>query len=609
MALRFSAWIHGALFAAALGLVYGNVHAAPQHAVTLYDEAPKYPANFSHFDYTNPNAPKGGTLRLSGFGSFDTLNPFNNKGTPPAQISLIYETLTFHAQDEPFTEYGLLAEKIEKASDNSYVRFYLRPQARFNDGTPVTADDVVFTFNALVNQGDPLYRSYYADVKEVKAESRLVVRFDFKTTQNRELPLILGQLPVLPKAWWASRDFGKSSLEPPLGSGPYRIASLQAGRLLRLERVKDWWGKDLAVNKGFYNFDTITVDYYRDQNVGLEAFKANQFDINQEMSAKNWATAYETPALREGRIVKAEIPNHEPQGMQAFIYNLRRPMFQDKRVRQAIALLFDFEWSNRQLFYGAYTRNNSYFENSELAARGLPGPEELKILEPLRDQLPPQVFSQSLEPSRTDGSGIVRPQQREAYRLLLEAGYHIENDRMVDTQGNPLRFEFMLAQPAFERVLLPYKRNLAEVGITLDIRRVDVSQFVNRVRSRDFDMTIFSWPQSSSPGNEQRDFWHSTSADDPGSRNLLGLKDPAIDRLVEMLIGADTRASLITHAKALDRALLWGYYVVPNWYTDRWRVAYWNRFGRPAKQPDSDFGLMTWWQVSDTARKTSQVNP
>jgi microcin C transport system substrate-binding protein len=609
MSFRLCTWFLGVFLSTILVLASGNAHSNPQHALTLYGELPKYPKDFTHFEYTNPDAPKGGTLRLSGFGSFDTLNPFNNKGTPPDQLPLIYDSLMFQSLDEPFTQYGLLAESVEKAPDNSFVRFYLRPQARFHDGQPVTAEDVIFTFQKLMAEGNPLYRSYYADVKDVVAESLLVVRFDFNTTQNRELPLILGQLQVLPKHWWATRDFSKSSLELPLGSGPYRIASLQAGRSLRLERVKDWWGKDLPVNRGFYNFDAISIDYYRDQNVALEAFKANQFDLNQESSAKNWVTAYSIPALREGRIVKAEIPNHQPQGMQSFAFNLRRPLFQDKRVRQAISLLFDFEWSNRQLFYGAYTRNNSYFENSELAARGLPGEEELKALEPLRSLLPPEVFTRAPKPFRTDGSGIVRPQQREAYRLLLEAGFHIQDDRMVDAKGNPLRFEFMLMQPSFERVLLPYKRNLAEVGIDMEIRRVDVSQYVNRLRSRDFDMTVFSWPQSSSPGNEQRDFWHSMSADDPGSRNLLGLRDPAVDRLVEGLIAADTRTALVAHSRALDRALLWGYYVVPNWYTNRWRVAYWNRFGRPEKQPDSEFGLMTWWQVSDSARKGPQVMP
>ncbi|TWI53163.1 microcin C transport system substrate-binding protein [Pseudomonas duriflava] len=584
-----------------LSLACQSIAAAPQHALTLYNEPPKYPAGFTHFDYVNPDAPKGGTLRLSSFGHFDTLNPFNGKGAVADQIGLLYDSLTFHALDEPFTEYGLLAEKIEKANDNSFVRFYLRPQARFNDGTPVTAEDVVFTFNILMKHGDPFYRSYYADVKEVVVEAPRQVRFDFKTTHNRELPLILGQLQILPKHAWVSRDFTKTTLEPPLGSGPYRVTQVQPGRAIRLERVKDWWGKDLPETRGFYNFDTITIDYYRDQNVALEAFKAGQFDLTLETSAKNWATAYNTPALHEGRIIKAELPNNQPQGMQGFVFNLRRAQFKDKRVRQAIALLFDFEWSNRQLFYGAYKRNNSYFENSELAARGLPGPDERAILEPLREQLPASVFKQPPSLPQTDGSGIIRPFQRVAYQLLLEAGYRIEDNRMVDAQGTPLRFEFMLAQPAFERVLLPFKRNLAEIGIDMQLRNVDLSQYINRIRSRDFDMLVFSWGQGSSPGNEQREFWHSSSADDPGSRNLIGLRDPAIDRLVEGLIAADSRSALVSHTRALDRVLMAGYYVIPNWYTDRWRIAYWNRFGRPAKTPSSDYGLMTWWQTHDKA--------
>lgn len=569
--------------------------AGPKHAQTLYDEPPKYPANFKHFDYVNPDAPKGGTLRQAGFGGFDSLNPFINKGVPADDIGMIYDTLTRHGLDEPFTEYGLLAEKIEKAPDNAWVRFYLRPEARFHDGQPVTAEDVKFSFDTLMSKGAPMYRGYYADVEKVEVESPQRVRFVFKQAGNRELPLIVGQLPVLPKHWWAERDFSKGNLDVPLGSGPYKVADVQAGRSIRYERVKDWWGKDLPVNRGFYNFDTLEIDYYRDNTVALEALKAGQFYYWLETSAKNWATAYNTPAVANGQLIKEEIANHNPTGMQGFIFNTRRPLFTDRRVREALGLLFDYEWANRQLFNGAYTRTRSYFDNSELASVGLPSADELKLLEPLRVQIPPQVFTDEYHPPVTDGSGIIREQQRRAYQLLQEAGWRVDGDQMLDSTGKPVSFEFLLAQTEFERVLLPFKRNLADLGIELVIRRVDVSQYINRLRSRDFDLIVGGFGQSNSPGNEQREYWHSSSADNPGSRNFIGLKDPAVDSLVEGLINADSRQSLITHTRALDRVLLWGHYVVPNWHIKTWRVAYWNRFEHPEISPKYDIGLHTWW--------------
>ncbi|KIH85816.1 extracellular solute-binding protein [Pseudomonas batumici] len=591
------------LFLSAGGLLFsalaGTAVAAPQHALTLYNEPPKYPADFRHFDFVNPDAPKGGTFRQSTMGGFDSLNPFITKGVPADGLDLIYDTLMRHGLDEPFTEYGLVAEKIEKAPDNSWVRFYLRPEARFHDGHPMRAEDVVFSFQTLIKDGAPLYRTYYADVDEAIAEDPLRVLFKFKRTTNRELPLILGQLPVLPKHWWANRDFNKGNLELPLGSGPYKLAEVKAGRSVRYERVKDYWAKDLPVNRGFYNFDFMTLDDYRDNTVALEALKAGQFDYWLENSAKNWANAYNTPAVAQGRLIKEQIPNRNPTGMQGFVYNLRKPMFQDIRVREALSLLFDFEWTNKQLFNGAYHRTRSYFENSEMAATGLPDAEQLAILEPLRGRIPEQVFSQAFEPSVCDASGMIRPQQRRAYQLLLEAGWRIVDDKMVDAQGKPVSIEFLLTQTDFERVLLPFKRNLADLGIDLVIRRVDVSQYINRLRSRDFDMVVGSFPQSNSPGNEQREFWKSSSADKPGSRNLMGLKDPAVDELVEALIDSDSRQSLVEHARALDRVLQWGYYVIPNWHIKTWRVAYWDHIGHPKVSPAYDIGLYTWWIKPD----------
>jgi len=583
------------LFITATLLSCWTVTATAQHALTLYDEPPKYAADFKHFDYVNPSAPKGGTLRLAGLNGFDSLNPFIPKGNAVDFINLVYDSLTFHSDDEPFTEYGLLAERIEKAPDNSSVRFHLRPEARFHDGQPVTAEDVAFTYELLVSKGHPLYRHYYADVEQVVVESKHSVRFDFKHSNNRELPLIIGQIKVLPKHWWQERDFSKTSLELPLGSGPYRIEKLSAGRSITYSRNDDWWAKDLAVSKGLYNFDRIQLDYYLDMSVALEAFKAGQFDFNLEYSAKDWATGYNSPALRNGDIIQQEVKNHNPVGMQAYTFNLRRPMFQDARVRQAIGMLFDFEWTNKQIFYSAYQRSQSFFANSELAAHGLPSEAELAILEPLRGQIPEQVFTQEFKLPTTDGSGNIHEQRREAWKLLQEAGFRIENDRMVSADGEPLAFEFLIAQTNLERVLLPFKRNLAELGIDMTIRRADVSQYINRLRSRDFDMTSSIWSQSNSPGNEQIDFWHSASVDNPGSRNFIGLQDPAIDQLVEGLINADSRQSLINHARALDRALLWGHYVIPNYYIDRWRIAYRKQLQRPDIAPLYDYGLMTWW--------------
>ena len=592
------------------GLLLGGMSlpglAAPQHAVTLYNEAPKYPADFKHFDYVNPDAPKGGTFRENGFGSFDSLNPFISKGVPADNIDLVYDTLARASLDEPFTEYGLLARQIEKAPDNSWVRFYLRPEARFQDGQPVRAEDVVFTFNTLMKSGAPLFRGYYADVAEVVAEDPLKVLFKFKHNNNRELPLILGQIAVLPKHAWEGRDFAKGGLEVPVGSGPYKVAEVKPGRSIRLERDRNYWGKDLPINRGFYNFDTITVDYYRDNTVALEALKAGQFDYWYETSAKNWATAYNIPAVREKRLIREEIPNGTPTGMQGFVFNLRRPVFQDVRVRKAMSLLLDFEWTNKQLFNGAYTRTGSYFENSEMAAKGIPDADELKLLEPLRGKIPEQVFSEAFKNQVTDASGMIREQQREAYKLLQEAGWRIGNDKMVDAQGKPLTIEFLLAQTEFERILLPYKRNLADLGITLNIRRVDVAEYINRLRSRDFDMIVGGFPQSNSPGNEQREFWQSGSADNPGSRNYMGLKDPAVDSLVESLINADSRKSLVTHTRALDRVLLWGYYVVPNWHIKTWRVAYWNHIGHPDTPPKYDIGINTWW-IKPEVKPADQV--
>lgn len=598
-------WYLVGLLLISLGFI-PKVSAAPQHALTLYGEPPKYPENFSHFEYVNSDAPKGGVMRQAGIGSFNTLNPFINKGVPADNIEILYDTLTKNSQDEPFTVYGLVAERIERAPNNRWVRFYLRPEAKFHDGHPITAEDVAFSFEILTTQGSPQYRAYYADVERVVVESKSRVRFEFKYTGNRELPLILGQLPVLPKHWWENRDFNSGSMEPPLGSGPYRVERVDPGRSIHYARVPDYWGKDLAVNRGLDNFDKLIFDYYLDSDIALQAFKAGKFDYWLEIMAKNWATAYDIDAVRSGKIKKEELPNHNPTGMQGFIFNTRRPQLQDRRVREALSLLFDFEWANQRLFNNAYTRTVSYFDNSELASSGLPSPEELKLLEPLRAQIPSEVFEQPFKLPVTQGNGIIRDQQRRAYQLLTQAGYRVENDQMVNAQNQPLVLEFLLTQAGFERILLPYKRNLADLGIELNIRRVDVSQYINRLRSRDYDIIVSSFSQSNSPGNEQREYWHSSTADNPGSRNFIGLKSPAIDQLVDRLIQSDSRAELVTRTRALDRVLLWGYYVIPNWHIKTWRVAYWNHLDRPAVTPLYDIGLRGWWYKASPAQPAQE---
>lgn len=571
--------------------------ARPQHAMTLYNETPKYPANFKSFDYVNPNAPKGGTLRLSSNGGFDSLNPFIAKGTSADQLNLIYDTLMVPSLDEPNTKYGLIAEKMDKAPDSSWVRFYLRKEARFHDGHPITAEDVAYTFNLIRKEGHPFYRQYYADVDKVIIENNHQVLFTFKVKNNRELPMIVGDIAILPKHYWQDKNFNTTSLTPPLGSGPYKISEVKPNASIHYERVKDWWAKDLPAVKGFYNFDKIIIDYYRDMAVALEAFKAGQFDFNLEYSAKSWATGYQSKPLKEGKIIKKEITNHNPAAIQGFAFNIRRPIFQNEKVREAISLLFDFEWSNRQLFYNSYKRLSSYFDNSEMAAHELPTAEELTILEPFRGKIPEEVFTTVFTAPKSDGSGIIREQQRKAYRLLQEAGYEIKDGKMVDKDGKQLSFEFLMFQTNLERVLLPFKTNLAEIGIDMEIRRVDLSQYINRIRSHDYDMVSYIWGQSNSPGNEQRNYWSSFNADVVGSQNIIGLKDPVVDQLVEQLIQADSRESLILHTRALDRVLQWGHYVVWNYYTDKWRIAYWNKFGQPTKAPDYDYGLYTWWSL------------
>jgi microcin C transport system substrate-binding protein len=556
----------------------------------------KYRPDFQHFDYVNPDAPKGGTMKMSAIGTFDTLNPFVVKGVPAAGIGGIFDTLTVRSEDEPESSYGLVAVKIELAPDKLSVLYTLREEARFHDGTPMTPEDVVWTFETLRAKGLPMYRSYYGDVTKAEKEGERGVRFSFKSTENRELPAILGEMPVLSKTYWSGRDFEKTTLDPPLGSGPYKIESIDPGRSITYRRVPDYWAADLPVNKGRNNVDVIRYDYYRDGTIALEAFKAGQYDIRRENSSKSWATGYDSPALRDGLIKKEQITNELPSPMQGLGYNLRRPLFQDPRVREALAYAFDFEWSNKNLFYGLYKRTRSYFDNSELAATGLPQGEELKILEPFRGKIPDEVFTEEYNPPKYDGSGNIRDGLRAALKLLKEAGWTFKGEKLVnDETGQPFEFEILLNDPAYERIVLPFAKNLERMGITAHVRTVDVAQYEKRMETFDFDMAVALFPQSLSPGNEQREFFGSQAADAHGSQNVLGIKSPIIDELVEELIKAPDRASLIAHTRALDRVLQYGYYVIPQFHLGAFWVAYWDKFHRPEVAPKYGLGFDAWW--------------
>lgn len=572
------------------------------HGLTLL-ETLKYPADFPHLDYVNPNAPKGGTVRRYTTGTFDTFNPYTIKGTPATGVGLVYETLMTSPLDEISAEYGLIAETVEVPDDLSYVTYTLRPQARFQDGTPVTADDVVWTFQTLKEKGRPFYRFYYKNITQAVKLGEHRVRFDFTGPPNRELPQITGQLPVLSKKWWATRDFTKTTLEPPMGSGPYRVASFEAGRYVELERIKDWWGATLPINIGQNNFDRMRYDYYRDQTVALEAFKAGRYDIRQENSSLAWATGYDFPAAKDGR-VKLELVEHaRPTGMQAFVFNTRRAMFQDPVLRQAMAYAFDFEWSNKHLFYGQYAHTKSFFSNSELAATELPSKAELALLEPWRGKIPDEVFTKVYAPPVTDGSGNIRKNLRIAARLLKKAGYKIEENRLISPKtGKAVSFEILLISPAFERIVTPFAANLKRLGIEAGVRTVDQSQYINRTRSFDFDMIVGGAGQSESPGNEQRDYWSSAAADREGSRNTIGIKNPAVDALIEKIVDARDRKSVITATRALDRVLQWNHYVIPQWHVRKDRLAYWNKFGIPEH---AKYGVdtMSWW--IDPAREAA----
>jgi microcin C transport system substrate-binding protein len=585
-----------------------------RHGVSLFGEV-KYPAGFKQFDYVNPSAPKGGTVREIAIGTYDNFNIVVEgiKGTVAAGIELIYDTLATSAFDEVATEYGLLAEAMSYPDDFSSATYRLRAEAKWHDGVPVTPEDAIFSFDAF-KKNSPQYAAYYRHVVKIEKTGDREITFTFDAPGNRELPQIVGQLRVLPRHWWEGsdnsgnkRDIGLTTLEPPLGSGAYRIKEFSAGRSIVYQRVKDYWGKDLNVNVGSNNFDEMGYEYFRDTTVALEAFKGNKIDWHEENSAKNWATAYDFPAVTEKRVIKEEFPINSRGVMQAFAFNIRRAKFQDPRVRQAFNFAFDFEEMNKQIFFSQYTRIASYFQGTELASSGLPQGRELEILETVRDQVPPEVFTTPYTNPVGGDPQAVRGNLREAVRLFKEAGYEVRNEKLVDGKtGQPLAVEFLTFDPNFERVFLFYKPSLDRLGVAVSVRTVDVSQYINRLRSWDFDIITNSWGESLSPGNEQRDHWGSRAADLPGSSNVIGIKNPAVDAMIDQVIFAKSRADLIAATHALDRVLLWNHYVVPQWTYPFERTARWDRFSHPELLPKYGAAAFptVWWWDADKAAKT-----
>ena len=568
----------------------------------------KYPASYTHFDWTNPEAPKGGTLRIMAFGTFDTLNPYTFKGSSPVStpnflqygVTELNEPLMVGtgqydpSGDEPTSSYGLIARSVEYNEGRSWVVFNLREEARFNDGHPITAADVAFSYRTLLKQGHPQYRTSLQEVQRIDVLSPHRVRFILKRAGNPLLILRLGEMPVLPRHYWKGRDFEATTFEPPVTSGPYRISKVDPGRRLVFERVKNWWGKDLAANRGKYNFDRVEVEFYRDNEVAFEAFKANEFDIYIEHQAKNWANGYFFPAVARGDVVKAQIVHRIPTQTQGLFFNTRRSQFAEPKVREALGMLFDFEWTNRALFSGAYQRAESFYPNSEFSAKEIPAGKEWLLLKPWRDALPPELFTTALRTPHTDGMGVPRETLRKALGLLNAAGWSLEGDRLLDRQGQRLRLEILLVNPSLERILQPYVDNLARLGVEANLRTVDRAQYKQRLDQFDFDMILMTLNQTLSPGLEQWQYFHSSQASIKGSKNYAGVRSPVVDNLLEQLLAAQTRDDQVAAARALDRVLLWGHYMTPNWYLNYHRLAYRNRFAFVATPPYT-LGLNSWW--------------
>ncbi|MTI44648.1 microcin C transport system substrate-binding protein [Roseibium hamelinense] len=613
--LNFSLVLISAVFAASAvsSVPVKAQEPAWRYAVSFTGE-PKYGPDTDHFDYVNPLAPKGGSVRLATTGGFDSFNIMVPRGNLAPGIGLIYDTLMEASLDEAdiSAQYGVLAEAMRYPEDYAWVEYRLNPEARWHDGEPVTVEDVIWSFET-VTEFDPRQRFYYQNVVIAEPAGERTVKFTFDAAGNRELPKIMGQLYVLPKHWWEGtapdgtpRDISSTtSLETPLGSGPYRIKEFDANRQVTYERVKDYWGADLPIRVGTNNFDEVRIISFLDNAVEFEAFKGDQYDFRQERSASQWAKAYDFPATRDGRVVKEVFADKGSGRMQGYIFNLRRDKFQDPRVRQAFNYAYDFETTNEVVSAGLLKRIGSYFAGTDLAATGLPEGRELEILEEVRDLVPPEVFTEEYKNPVGGSPQNMRQNLRTALSLLKEAGYELDGRRLINKEtGEQLTVEFIYYDKSFERSLLPFTRNLENIGVATTLRLVDQPQFINRVQNRDFDMTIGAWPQSLSPGNEQRDFWGSEAADRNQSRNSIGIKNPAVDKLIDRLVFAEDRETLVAATKALDRVLLWNHYVVPQFYSDVDWTARWNRFGHPENMPVYSIGFPTiWWYDAELAQR------
>ena len=570
--------------------------AEPRHGLSVFGDL-KYPDGFSHFAYVNPDAPKGGRIKVPGLDTFETVHPFILKGRKEILAEgLLFDTLMARSFDEPDSYYGLVARTVEQPADKTWVAFNIDPRAKFHDGTQITADDIVFTFNALTKDGHPRYRINFRDVERAEATSPGRVKFTFKPGTHRDLPTRLASLPVLSKAYYDKVEFDRTTFEAPLASGPYRVKDFEPGRSITYGRVEDYWAKDLPVSRGRFNFDEITVEYYRDREVAFQAFFSNQYDYREEFTSRQWAIQYDEPPVNEGLIVRETLPDETPSGVQAFILNLRRDKFKDIRVRTAMDFAFDFEWTNRTLFYDLYERTNSMFENSALAARQPPSADELALLEPFRGQVPDEVFTTPFMSPKNDGTGRIRGSLRKANKLLRDAGYEIRDGILVNGAGEPLEVEFLLFESSFKRIINPMIRNLKRLGIQASIRIVDVANFKRRQDSFDFDVVVRRISQPLTPGLEQRNYFGSEFANVAGSFNISGIQDPVVDALIEKVISAETRDALTTAVRALDRVLMWNRFVITQWYKGSHNVAYWNKFSRPATSPKFDPGVLdTWW--------------
>jgi len=580
-----------------------------QHGFALHEDL-KYPSGFKHFDYVNPDAPKGGKLKLMGFGTFDSLNPYTLKGTSPFNtagqfiygFSELNETLLMGtgsyspSGDEPQSAYGLLAESITYPDNVKWVEFKIRPNAYFHDGHKIDADDVVYSFRTLIEKGHPRFQQSLFGIASISAKSPTVVHVEFKEEDQRANILRIGEMPVLPKHFWEFREFERSTQTKPLLSGPYEVDTFNIGNSLTLKRKSDFWGRELNVYQGRFNFDKISIEYYRDQAIAFEAFKAGNFDLFYDYMAKNWASSYNFPALKKGHVLKEEISHHIPSTTQGFFFNARKALFNNIKVRQALSLMFDFEWTNKALFNQAYARNQSYFPNSDFAAHGLPSDEELALLEPFKSTLPPHLFSQAFTLSTTSGNGNIRKQTKQALTLLKEAGWKIKDGKLTNIQNKQtFQFEILIRQAGIQRLIMPFIKNLEKLGITATARLVDATQYKVRMDSFDYDMTTYSLSQGNAPSYEQRDYFHSSNVDITGSQNYSGVNHPAIDALVGSVISAKGRPELVDAMRALDRVLLWNHYTIPNWHLDYHRLASWNKFGRPKTQPIYKLGIENWW--------------